>query len=172
MFCRRVDIFLKNGLRSSVWIITMIRSFLSSDDSAVGLDVFKTIVGSFKYLTRTIMSSGFWNFLRMYCFRFSPNLSYWSLDYLCSVVVPKPGQNPSLLPWSSWLTMCVMGGWSVRLVRHFLGDRLFWYDLLGHVLVPRFLNFICSSQRHGWLLRHYRPCHCFPRQVRPFLFPE
>ena len=48
MFCPRVDIFLTNGLIPSVWIITTIGNFPSSGDRDVGLDAFKTIVGSFK----------------------------------------------------------------------------------------------------------------------------
>ena len=43
----------------------MIGYFSSSDDSAVGIDVFKTVVGSFKSLTRMTISSGLWNSLRM-----------------------------------------------------------------------------------------------------------
>ena len=89
MFYRRVDLVLKNCLISSVYIITMIGSFSSSDYSAVGIDVFKTILGSFKYLTRTIMSSELWNTLSMYCFRFSLDFLYWYLASLCSDVVPK-----------------------------------------------------------------------------------
>ena len=83
MFCRRVDIFIKNWLISSFLIITMIGSFSSSAGSAVGLDVFKNILGHFKSLTRTMMSSGFYNTIGMYCFRFLVNFLYWSLDSLC-----------------------------------------------------------------------------------------
>ena len=67
----------------------MIRSFLSSVDSDVGLNVFKIVAGYFKSLTRTMMSLGFWNYLMMYCFRFSPKFLYLSLDFICLEVVPK-----------------------------------------------------------------------------------
>ena len=99
MFCCRVGLFLTYCLISSVWIITMIGSFLYSDDSAVGLDVFKTVVGSFKYLARTMISSEFWNYLRMYCFSFSLTFLYWYLASLCSDVIPKtaPKSSTSLL---------------------------------------------------------------------------
>ena len=40
----------------------MIGSFWSSVDSAVGIDVSSTVIGYFKYLTRTMMSSGLWNY--------------------------------------------------------------------------------------------------------------
>ena len=87
MICRRVDLFMKNCLISSVLIITMIRSFSSSAGSAVGLDVFNTILGYFKSLTRTMMPSGFCNTLGMYYFRFSVNLLYWSLASLCYYIL-------------------------------------------------------------------------------------
>ena len=80
----------------------MIGSFLSSADSAVGLDVFKTIVLYFKYLTITIMSSGFWNTLMLYFFSFSLNLLYWSLASLYFDVVPK------IVPKSSTSTLKFM----------------------------------------------------------------
>ena len=67
----------------------MIRYFSYSADSYVIIGVFKTIVWSFKYLTRTMMYSGLWNILRMYCFRFLLNFLYWYLASLCSDVVPK-----------------------------------------------------------------------------------
>ena len=76
-------------LISSVWIITMIRHFSSSDYSAVGIDVFKIVVVSFTFMTRTMMFWGFWNSLRMYCFRFYMNFLYWPLASLFSDVVPK-----------------------------------------------------------------------------------
>ena len=37
----------------------MIGSLFSSEENAVGIDVFKTVVGFLMYLTRTMMSSGF-----------------------------------------------------------------------------------------------------------------
>ena len=43
----------------------MISSFMSSVDRSVGLDVFETVVGSFKSMTRIMMSSGFWNYCNM-----------------------------------------------------------------------------------------------------------
>ena len=60
MFFRRVDPFLTYCLISSVWIISMIGYFSSSADNAVVLEVFKTIMGYFKSLTRMIVSSGLW----------------------------------------------------------------------------------------------------------------
>ena len=62
MFHYSVDIFLTYYLRSSVCIINMIVYFLSSVDSDVGPDVFKTVVGYFKSLTIMMISSGFWNY--------------------------------------------------------------------------------------------------------------
>ena len=150
----------------------MIGSFSSSDDSAMGLDVFKTVVRSFKYLTRTMMSSRFYNTLRMYCLRFSLNFFYWSLASLCSDVVPKNAPKSSTSPLKFLIVDVYTGGWSVHLFHHVLGERLFWYNLLGRVLVTHCFNLIRSSQRHGWLLRHFFPRHWFLRQVRPFLFPE
>ena len=76
----------------------MIEYFSSSADSAVGLDVFKTIVGSFKYLTRTRIYSGFWNTIRMYCLSFSLNYLYWSLASIFSDVVPKNAPKFSSSP--------------------------------------------------------------------------
>ena len=76
----------------------MIGSFLSYTDIAVGLDVFKTIVGYFKYPTKTMMSSGFYNTLRVYYFSFSLNFLYWSLASLCSDVVPKTAPKSSTSP--------------------------------------------------------------------------
>ena len=74
---------MKKRLIYSVLIITMIRSFSSFAGSAVGLDVYKTILGHFKSLIRTMMSSGFCNTLGMSCFRFSVNFLYWYLASLC-----------------------------------------------------------------------------------------
>ena len=76
----------------------MIGSFSSSADITVGLDVFKIVVGSFKSLTRTIVSSGFWNSIRMYCFVFLLNFLYWYLAYICSDVVPKTAPKSSISP--------------------------------------------------------------------------
>ena len=98
MFCRRIDLFLKNCLISSVCIVNMIGSVSSSAVSTVGLDVFKTIMGSFKYLTRTMMSLEFCKYLRIYCFSFSLNFLYWSLVSLCSEVVPKTAPKSSTSP--------------------------------------------------------------------------
>ena len=150
----------------------MIGYFLSYDDSAVVIDVFRTFVGYFKYLTRTMMSSGFWNYLRMYCFIFLMNFLYWSLAYLCADMVLIPRQNTPLLPLSSWLMMCILGHWSVRLFPYVLGYFLLWYDLIGRVPVPCCLNLIRLSQRHGWLLLHCRSCPFFLWQMKKFLFPE
>ena len=76
----------------------MIGFFLYSYNSDVGLDVFKTVVGFLKYLTRTMISSGFWNSLRMYFFRFLLNLLYLSLASICSDVVPKTAPKLSTSP--------------------------------------------------------------------------
>ena len=73
----------------------MIRYLSYSSDIAVGLYVFKIVVGYFKSLTRTIMSSEFWNSLKMYCFIFSLNFLYWSLASLCSDVAPKTAPKSS-----------------------------------------------------------------------------
>ena len=62
MFFRSVDIFLTYCFIASVWIITMIGFFSSSVETDVGLDVFKTVVGSFRYLTIMMMFSGFCNY--------------------------------------------------------------------------------------------------------------
>ena len=94
MFCHRVDIL--NILFDLLSLDQYLDIYvLSSVDSAVGLDLFKTVVASFKYPTRTMMPPGFWNSRRMYYFRFSLNLLYWSLDYLCSAVVPKTAPKSS-----------------------------------------------------------------------------
>ena len=114
MFFRRVDLLLKNCLISSVLIIAIIGYLSSSADSDVGLDVFKIIVGSFKYLTRTMMSSWFWNTLRMYCFSFLLNLLYRSLAYLCSDMVPKTAPKSSTSPLK-FLIDDVYAGWLKRL---------------------------------------------------------
>ena len=98
MFCRRVELFLKFCLISSVWIITMIGSFYSSSKIAVGLDVFRSLVEYFKPLTRTMMSSGLWNYIRMYCLRLSLNFLYLSLAYICLDVVPKTAPKSSTSP--------------------------------------------------------------------------
>ena len=120
-----------------------------------------------------MISSGFWNYLRMYCSSFSLNFLHWSLDFLCLDAVPKTvRQNPPLLPWSSWLMICMLGDWSIRIGPHVLGVRLFRNILLSRVFVPCCLNLIHSFGRHGWLLHHCRPHHCFPWKVRPFLFSE
>ena len=73
----------------------MIGDFPSSVDSAAGLDVFKTVVGSFESLTRTMMYSGFWNSHRMYCYIFDLNFLYCYLDFLCSEVVPRTAPKSS-----------------------------------------------------------------------------
>ena len=88
----------------------------------------------------------------------------------------RPRQNRPLLPWSSWLVMCMHGSWSVRLVcliRHVsnvLGGHLFRYNLLGCILSPCCFHLAWSYQKNGWLSCHCRSHHCSPRQVRPFLF--
>ena len=95
---RRVDLLLKHLLISSVWIITIIWSFSSSADSDVVCDLFKKVVGYFKSLTRTIMSSELWNYLRMYCLIFSLNFLFWYLASLRLDVVPKTAPKSSTSP--------------------------------------------------------------------------
>ena len=67
----------------------MIVSLLSLVYSAVGIDVSRTVFRYFISHTRTIVSSGLWNYHNTYCFRFSLNFLHWSLYYLGSAVVPK-----------------------------------------------------------------------------------
>ena len=159
MFRRGVDIFLTYCLISSVWIITMIKSWTSLVDRIVGLDVFKIVVGCFKSLTRTILSSGFCNYFRMYA-----SDSCWTsctgtwLIFARSRYL-RPYQNSPLIPWSLWYMMGMLGSWINRLDRHVLGDRLFWYGLLDRVLAPCFLHLIRLSQKHRWLFRHCCPRH-------------
>ena len=71
----------------------MIWYLSTSVDSAIVLEVFKKFVGYFKSLTRTTVSYGLWNYRRMYCFSFSLNLFYLSLDYLCLSVVPNTAKK-------------------------------------------------------------------------------
>ena len=111
MFFFSVDLFLKYCLISFVWILTMIGSFLSYVDGAVGLVVSITVIISFKSHTRTMMSSGLYNYRSMYGFSFLLNLFYWSLAYLWSAVVPKNAPKSSTYPlkfriddvYSGWL---------------------------------------------------------------------
>ena len=104
----------------------MIRYFSSSADSAVGLDVFKTVVGSFKCLTIAMMSSGLCNSLRLYWFRFSLNLFYWSLASLFSDVVPKNAPKSFTSP----LKFLVDDVYAELLKRPPLTPRLWWPPLL------------------------------------------
>ena len=76
----------------------MIRSFLSSVDSTVGLDVLKIVLGYFKDLTRKMVSSGLWNYCRMYRLSFSLKFLYWYLASLCLAVVPKNAPTFSTSP--------------------------------------------------------------------------
>ena len=111
MFCLSVDLFLTYCLISFVCILTTIGSFLSYVDSAVGLVVSITVIISFKSHTRTMMSSGLYNYRSMYGFSFLLNLFYWSLAYLWSAVVPKNAPKSSTYPlkfrindvYSGWL---------------------------------------------------------------------
>ena len=135
MFFSRVDIFLKYFLISSVCIITTIGYFLSSADSYVDFYVFKTFVGHFKLLTIPMMYWGFWNSLRMYCFSFSLNLLYWSLNSLCSDVFPKTTPKSSTYPLKLQIDD-MYTGWSNHLPRLL---RPWWPPLLT---------------RTPW------PCHC------------
>ena len=80
--------FLNLLLDLLILIVTIIGYFLSSGGSDVGLDVFKTVIGSFKYLIITMMYSGSWNYHRMYSFFLLLNVLYWSLASLCSSAVP------------------------------------------------------------------------------------
>ena len=100
----------------------MIGYFSSSPDSAVGLDMFKTVIVSFKYMTRMMMSSGFWNSIRIYCFSFSINFLYWSLASLCSDVVPKTVPKSSTSP----LKLLVGDVYNGRLNHPPLPSRPWW----------------------------------------------
>ena len=76
----------------------MIISFSSCVDSAVCLDVSRTVTRYFRYCARTIMSSGIWNSRITYCFSFLLNFLYWSLTYLWLAVVPKTAPKSSNSP--------------------------------------------------------------------------
>ena len=95
--------FLTYFLIYLVWIMTMIGSFLYSVDSAIGLDVSIMVTGYFIYLTRTIMSSGFWNSWSTYCFSFYLNFLYCSLVSLCSSMVPNTNPKSSTYPLKFWM---------------------------------------------------------------------
>ena len=103
----------------------MIGSFLNSADSDVGLDAFKIIVGYFKSLTKTMTSSGFWNTLRIYCFRFLLNVLYWSLASFFSNVVPKTVPEYS----TSTLKFLINDVYAGRLKRPPLPPRPWWLNL-------------------------------------------
>ena len=76
----------------------MIEYLLSSTNSDVGIDVFRIDLGSFKSLTRTMLSSGLCNYPRMYCLSFSLNFLYLPLAFLCSDVVTKTAPKYSTYP--------------------------------------------------------------------------
>ena len=59
VFCHSVEIFFTYSLISSVCIMTMMGYFKSLVDNAVGIVVFITVIASFMYCTRTMISSGF-----------------------------------------------------------------------------------------------------------------
>ena len=165
MFYLNVDLFLTCFFISSVWIITMIGSFLSCVDSGVGLDVSSTVIRSFRYHTRTMMSSVLWNSWSTYCFSFS--LKFYSRPWSL-----RPRQNNLLFPWSFKFMTCMLVGWSARLILHILGDRFFLHNRLGLIIRVHCLYLICSwFCGLGYFLRHL-PRHCFPRLVGPFLFLE
>ena len=79
----------------------------------MGLRVFKTVVGYSKYLTRTMMSSGFCNYHMMYYFSFSLNFLYWSLDFICLDVVPKTAEKS----YTSTLNLLIDDVYTRRLKR-------------------------------------------------------
>ena len=81
----------------------MIGYFSSSSERALCLDVFKTAAGSFRYLIRTMMSSGFCNCCSMYCFSFLINFLYCSLAYLCLAVVPNIAPKLSASSLKLWI---------------------------------------------------------------------
>ena len=54
----------------------MIGYVQSSVESAVGIYLFKKIIGYFRSLARTIMFSGLYNSFSMYCFSILLNLLY------------------------------------------------------------------------------------------------
>ena len=80
---------------SSVWTITMIIYFLYGVVSSVGLDVFITVIRYFRYRTRTMMYSGFWNYRIIHWSSFSLNFLYWSLYSLCLDVAPTTATKTS-----------------------------------------------------------------------------
>ena len=63
--------------------------------SSVGLDVSSMFIRFFRYRTRTMMSSGIYNYQNTYCFSFSLDLLYWSLASLWLSIVPKTTPKPS-----------------------------------------------------------------------------
>ena len=88
MFCLSVDLLLTYCFISLVWIIKVIGYFSYFVYIDVCLDVYSTVIGYFRYHTRIMMHSGFWNSRSTYCFRFRLNFLHWSLAFLWSAVVP------------------------------------------------------------------------------------
>ena len=66
--------------------------------SDVGPDVSSTVIRSFRYHNRKIMSSGLWNYQNTYCFIFSVDFLYWSLDSFCLSMVLKYASKSSSSP--------------------------------------------------------------------------
>ena len=91
----------------------MIGYFPSCVDSAIGLDVSSTVMGSFRSCTITMMSWGFWNYRSTHCFSFSLNFLYSSLDYLCLDVGPKTAPKWSTSPLNFRIDD-VYAGWLKR----------------------------------------------------------
>ena len=108
----------------------MIRPVSSSVDSAVVLGALKTGVRHFKSLIIIMISSRFWNYFSMYCFSLSLNFLYWSLDFLCPLVVPKTAPKFSTYPLNFLINYVYDG----RLNRTPRAPRPWWQTL--HVQPP------------------------------------
>ena len=141
------------------WVMIMIGSFLSSVYSAVGLDFSSTVIGYFKYCTRTMMYLGFWNSMSTYCFSSLLNFLYCPLALF---------QNHLLLPWSSESMIYIMGGLSDWLVCHVLCDPPFLHLRCILFLGRHFSNLIRLWIFKLKLLLNHHPCHCFTQLVGPF----
>ena len=103
----------------------MIGNFSSSNYSTMGLDLLKTVVGYFKYLTRTMMSLGFCNIFRVYFFSFSLNFLYWSLASFFSDVFPKTAPKFSTYPLKLLIDYLYAG--QLKFLTHL--PRLWWPPL-------------------------------------------
>ena len=152
--------------------MTTIESLLFSVDSAICLDVSRTVIRYFKLCSekwcfqssitikvRTV-SAAFWIICIGPCLL---SARPWTL---------RPLRNNLLPPWSYQSMTCMLVSWSVCGVGHVLGDRPLILDLLSLFLGLLLLNLIylwfCDL---GRLLCH-RPSHCLLRLVGTFPFLE